>query len=150
MSDGIDVRKYSGTRPAIRHRTALIVEDDESIRDTLTGLLEDEGFEVMTASTLGRAHYVLFESRHPVGVVVLDLGMPDGDGETLVEALYARDAKSIPVVVLSAMTERASKLAARFSLQFLSKPFDVAMVAAMVLVAFENDVRPHLAGRRAR
>lgn len=150
VSSRMEVRQFSGSRPAVRPRTALIVEDDEIIRETLAGALEDEGFEVMTASTLGRAHYILFESRHPVGVVVLDLGMPDGNGETLVEALHARDAKSTPVVLLSAMSERGEELAARFSLQFVSKPFDLTIVAATVLVAFENDVRPQLSARAPR
>lgn len=150
FSSRVEVRHFSSSRPAVRPRTALIVEDDEIIRETLAGALEDEGFEVMTASTLGRAHYILFESRHPIGVVVLDLGMPDGDGETLVEALHARDAKSTPVVLLSAMSERGEELAARFSLQFVSKPFDLTIVAATVLVAFENDVRPQLSARGPR
>lgn len=135
--------KTSGMRPATRHRTALVIEDDETLRDALTGLLEDEGFEVMTASTITRASYILFESRHPVGVVVIDLGMPDGDGAHLVERLYERDGKSPPVVLVSAMRERVRDLAARYGLPHLSKPVDLNLVATTVNVAFENDIRPH-------
>ena len=75
-------------RRAVRPRTALVVEDDEAIRKTLAGLLEDDDFEVMTAATLVRARYILLESRHQVGVMVLDLGMPDGDGEALLVAMH--------------------------------------------------------------
>jgi len=132
----------------VRPRTALVVDDDETTRVALAGLLEDENFEVITASTLERARYVLFESRHPVGVLVLDLAMVDGDGETLLGAVYANDEKSVPTVVISADRPRGERLAARYGIAFARKPFDVNVLAAMVAVAFENDVRPQLRSAR--
>jgi DNA-binding response OmpR family regulator len=131
-------------RPSVRHRAALVVEDDATLRDTLAGLLEDEGFEVMTAKTIERARYILFESRHPVGVAIVDLGLPDGDGEGLITTMYANDARSIPTVLISATRERVSKLASAYGLPFLTKPFDLALAAATVVTTFDNDVRPHL------
>lgn len=138
------MKTESQTRRAVRPRTVLIVEDDETVRTTLAGLLEDDGLEAMTASTLTRARYILFESRHPVGVLVLDLSLTDGDGEALLADLYENDEKSVPAVILSADRQRAIRLADAYGIPFVTKPFDLQEVAATVAVSFENDVRPHL------
>lgn len=137
-------RTSSGVRAAVRARTALVIEDDATIRESLANLLEDEEFEVMTASTLQRARYILFESSHPVGVVVLDLGMPDGDGAALAEELCERDQQSVPVVLLSADGIRAEKLAVSLGIPSIAKPYDADRTAAAITMAFENDVRPYL------
>lgn len=138
------MKSESQLRRAVRPRTALVVEDDETARTTLAGLLEDDGFEVMTASTITRARYVLFESRHPVGVLVLDLSLTDGDGEALLDELYKNEGKSVPAMLLSADRRRAIRLADAYGIPFVTKPFDLHEVAATVAVSFENDVRPHL------
>jgi two-component system KDP operon response regulator KdpE len=138
------MRSTSGLRRAARHRTALIVEDEDALRTSLAGLLEDEGFEVMTASTVERARYILFESRHPVGVLVLDLAMPDGDGAALLAEMHQRDEKSVPTVLVSASPLRVSALAAQYGIPCITKPFELQQVAAAVAVSFDNDVRPQL------
>lgn len=124
-----------------RVRSVLVVEDDPTICTALVGLLEDEGFEVMTASNLRRARYVLFESRHPVGVLVLDLALPDGNGEDLLAELSQRPGAP-PTVLVSAMAERAEQAAVAFGLPHAPKPFDLTLVVASVVVAFDNDLRP--------
>lgn len=139
----VQPKTTSGQRPALRSRTALIVEDDAAIRTTLTGLLEDDDFEVMTAATIERARYILFESRHPVGVMVLDLVMPDSDGEHLLAEMHEHDGKAVPTVLLSASAKRVGELAEKYGIPFMTKPFDLGRVAAAITVAFENDVRPH-------
>jgi two-component system nitrogen regulation response regulator NtrX len=123
-------------------KVALVVEDDAPISDSLRGLLEDEGFEVMTSSTLARARHILFASSHPVGVLVLDLSLADGDGEALVEELHERGRLSPAVVILSAFADRAVPLAATYAIPHVVKPFDVAVVAATVVVAYERGMRP--------
>jgi len=138
-----DVKKLSGSQRVVRPRTALVVEDDTTINATLAGLLEDDGFEVMTAATVERAKYILFESHHPVGVMVLDLGMPDGDGQTLLEEMYEHDDCCVPTVLVSGLPARASALASEYSIPYVGKPFDLQQVAATVAVSYDNDVRPH-------
>jgi two-component system KDP operon response regulator KdpE len=137
-------RKLSGVRAAVRPRSALIVEDDETVRRTLADLLEEEEFEVMTSGTLERARYILFESSHPVGVVVLDLTMPDGDGSTLLGELCEQDHRSAPVVILSADAARAEELGASLGVPTITKPFEIDRALATITMAFENDVRPYL------
>jgi DNA-binding NtrC family response regulator len=123
-------------------RVALIVEDDDGLRRTVVGLLQDEGFEIETANTLSRARYILFESRHPVGVVVLDLQLADGDGAPLLRELEAEGTASPAVVITSAFANRAVPLAEEYAVAHVVKPFDVAVLAATVTVAFEQCMRP--------
>jgi len=124
-----------------RVRTALVVEDDPTHCRAIAELLEDEGFEIMTASTLRRARYVLFESSHPVGVMVLDLGLTDGDGEALLSELSASN-RAPPTVLISALPGRADQAAETYCLPRIAKPLDLALVVTSVTVAFDNDIRP--------
>lgn len=129
-------------------RTALVVEDDRLIREAFAELLEDEGFEVMTASTLERARYILFQSTHPVGVLILDLVLPDGDGEQLLNELDRMGIRAPACVLLSADAARARPLALAHGLPLIEKPFDADVAAPTVAVAFENMIRPRALPRR--
>lgn len=124
-----------------RVRSVLIVEDDPTMRTALAGLLEDDGFDVMTASNLQRARYILFESTHPVGVLLLDLALPDGTGEELLKELSLSN-RAPPTVVISALPERGNRAAETYGVVSAPKPLDLALVATSVAVAFENDIRP--------
>ena len=81
----------------LRNRV-LIVEDEADIRRFVRLALENEGHEVLEASTLKRG---LMEAgtRRP-DLIILDLGLPDGDGVDLIRDLRAWSA--MPVIVLSA------------------------------------------------
>ncbi|MGZ3475521.1 MAG: response regulator [Polyangiales bacterium] len=124
-------------------KVALVVEDDEPISDALRALLQEEGFEVMTSSTVARARHLLFDLQQPIGVAVLDLWLADGDGEALIEELHERGRRSPACVILSAFVDRAVPLAATYGIPYVVKPFDVAVVAATVVVAHERAMRPH-------
>jgi len=112
---------------------ALIVEDEPSIRRFVRLALEGEGWLVHEAGTL-RQGLVDAGTRHPE-LVVLDLGLPDGDGVD-----YLRDLRAwsqVPVIVLSARTDEADKIAAldAGADDYLSKPFGVGELMARVRVA---------------
>ena len=84
----------------------LVVEDDSEIRALLQASLTVEGFEVQTAVSLSEATALL---RHkPPDIVVLDLGLPDGDGVQLVHEL--RKQHTTPVIVVSARHQEAQKI----------------------------------------
>jgi DNA-binding response OmpR family regulator len=132
-----------------RVRTALVVEDDPALCRALANLLEDEGFQVTTATDLRRAREVLFDSGNPIGVLVLDLGLPDGDGENVLSELTA-NSNAPPTVVISALAARADQAAETYGLPRVAKPLDLDMLTATVSVAFDNDIRPRAAtGPRA-
>jgi two-component system nitrogen regulation response regulator NtrX len=78
----------------------LVVDDEESIRRSLAGLLSDEGWEVATASDGDAALAAVREDAGAVDVVLLDIAMPGRDGIAVLEAL--REAHpDLPVVMMS-------------------------------------------------
>ncbi len=114
----------------------LVVEDDREIRALLQSSLSVEGFAVQTAVTLSEATALL---RHdPPDLVVLDLGLPDGDGVQLVREL--RQTRSTPVIVVSARHQEAQKieLLDAGADDYLGKPFSVAELLARMRVALRH------------
>lgn len=99
----------------------LVVDDDADIRETMAGVLEDEGYEVRLAED-GRAALAVLETCAPQ-VIVLDLMMPVMNGEEFRQNQLRDPAlASIPVIVISAAYDApvvASKLKAD---GFLPKP----------------------------
>jgi CheY-like chemotaxis protein len=77
----------------------LIVEDDPDISMALHDLLEFEGFQVDCAQTCRDAFSSL--EQHIYNAVLLDLGLPDGDGLSILEKLQVLN-PSLPVIVLTA------------------------------------------------
>jgi two-component system sensor kinase FixL len=69
----------------------LIVEDDQAQLRTLTAIMQDEGFEVISCSTASAA--LEHVGRDDVGVAVLDLRLPDLSGTELLEKLRERDSR---------------------------------------------------------
>ncbi|MDB4970182.1 MAG: Response regulator [Myxococcales bacterium] len=81
----------------------LVVEDDESIRDSLADLLRDEGYTVATAEN-GKVALQLLAKQKPC-MVVLDLMMPVLDGWQVMDEMQKHaDLQDIPVCVVSAST----------------------------------------------
>jgi two-component system KDP operon response regulator KdpE len=114
----------------------LVVEDDREIRALLQSSLAVEGFEVRTAVSLSEASALL---RHQLpDIVLLDLGLPDGDGVQLVREL--RRQHSTPVIVVSArhQEEQKIKLLDAGADDYLGKPFSVAELLARMRVALRH------------
>ncbi len=114
----------------------LVVEDDREIRTLIQGALGLEGYEVQTAVTLAEAQALVRHS--PPDVIVLDLGLPDGEGVELVRAV--RRHASVPIVVVSARHQEAQKIALldAGADDYLTKPFGVAELLARLRVALRH------------
>jgi two-component system KDP operon response regulator KdpE len=109
---------------------AVIIEDEPQIRRFVRAALEAEGWQVHEADTASRG---LTEAgtRKP-DLLVLDLGLPDGDGLHVI-----RDVRSwspVPIIVLSARVDEADKVAAldAGADDYLTKPFGVGELLARV------------------
>ena len=114
----------------------LVVEDDREIRALMQSSLTVEGFEVQTAVSISEASALL---RHSTpDVVVLDLGLPDGDGVDLVRDVRQRLA--LPIIVVSArhQEEQKIKLLDAGADDYLTKPFSVAELLARIRVALRH------------
>lgn len=109
---------------------AVMVEDDPQIRRFVRFALEAEGWQVHLAQTLAQG-LADCGTRKP-NVVVVDLGLPDGDGVDLVREV--RSWSSVPIIVLSARTDEQQKIAAldAGADDYLTKPFGVAELLARV------------------
>ena len=114
----------------------LIVEDDREIRNLMQTCLSVEGFEVQTAVSLSEARALL---RHaPPEVMVLDLGLPDGDGMELVHLV--RKDHTLPILVVSARHQEAQKiqLLDAGADDYLTKPFSIAELLARIRVTLRH------------
>jgi len=121
----------------------LLVEDDRELRATLREVLAVEGFEVLTAASLSEGLALLTHATRPPGgpgidLVVLDLGLPDGDGESLLATLRQRHA--LPVLVISAREAEGQKirLLDAGADDYLVKPFGVGELLARIRVALRH------------
>lgn len=110
----------------------LLVEDDPGIRRFVRLVLEDEGWQVFEADTARRG-LIEAASRQP-DAVILDLGLPDADGKTVISEL--RTWSPIPVLVLSAREREDEKVAAldAGADDYLIKPFGVPELLARMRV----------------
>lgn len=117
----------------------LIVEDEDAIRRFVRQALEREGYRVFEAQTVARG---LLEaaSRKP-DLIVLDLGLPDGNGVEFIRDL--RRWSSISVVVLSARSDEQDKIDAldAGADDYLTKPFGIGELLARVRVALRRPLR---------
>ena len=107
----------------------LIVEDDPQIRRFLRLALESEGCTVQDA---GRLDVGVAASRLGPDLVLLDLGLPDGDGLDFIGPFRARS--KAPVIILSARGQEPDKVAAldAGADDYLVKPFGMAELLARV------------------
>lgn len=114
----------------------LIVEDEKEIRRFVRSALESEDWRVFDADTLQRG-LIEAGTRKP-DLIILDLGLPDGDGLDFIRDL--RQWSSIPVIVLSARSEESDKVLAldAGADDYLSKPFGVAELLARVRVSLRR------------
>jgi two-component system KDP operon response regulator KdpE len=109
---------------------ALLIEDEPQIRRFVRGALEDEGWQVFEADTCKRG-LTDAGTRKP-NLIVLDLGLPDGDGVDFIADL--RSWSAVPVIVLSARCGEADKIDAldAGADDYLTKPFGVGELLARV------------------
>jgi len=108
----------------------LVVEDEAEIRRFVRLALQREGFDVFEADGVQRG-LIEAGTRHP-DLVVLDLGLPDGDGVDLIRDL--RLWSDVPIVVLSARTSEEDKIGAldAGADDYLVKPFSAGELLARV------------------
>ncbi len=114
----------------------LVVDDEPQIQRFLRAALEASDFEVETADTAALARRMA-ATRAPA-LIVLDLGLPDGDGKEVIEAVRAFS--KVPIIVLSARDQEAEKIAAldAGADDYIEKPFGIGELLARARVALRH------------
>ena len=108
----------------------LVVEDDHNIASFVQTVLESNSYQVLTAQRCQQG--ILMLSSHVPDLVVLDLGLPDMDGEEFIR--IARRSSRIPIIVLSARTDEKDKIAALDlgANDYITKPFGTGELLARI------------------
>jgi DNA-binding response OmpR family regulator len=111
----------------------LVVDDEPDIVRALRMRLVAQGYEVLTASDGMQATTIAIKQQP--ALVILDLGMPGGDGFVVVERLRASArTNAIPILILTARAGEAERERARAMgvERYLTKPFDARQLLATV------------------
>ncbi len=117
----------------------LLIEDEPEMRRFLRATLESHEFRLVEAAT-GREGMAHATGQNP-DVILLDLGLPDGDGIDLTRRM--REWSSTPIIVLSARGKEQDKIAAldAGADDYLTKPFGVGELLARLRVALRHAAR---------
>ena len=129
MTTGAEAVKAPG--PSV-----LVVEDELALRRFVRASLTANGYRVLEASSVAEA--LLMATSHNPELILLDLGLPDGDGVAL--ARQIREWSQVPIIVVSARGREADKVLAldAGADDYLTKPFGVAELLARMRVALRH------------
>ena len=108
----------------------LVVDDDDGILDLLTLILEEDGYQVLTAPN-GTVALQLVEQRPP-HLILVDLRMPVMDGWTFARRYRQLPGPHAPLVIMTAAEEASRRTAELRADGFLGKPFDKGELLAVV------------------
>lgn len=115
----------------------LIVEDEVNIRNLLETVLESNGYHTLWADSCAMGK-TLFLSHNP-DLILLDLGLGDGDGNQLIQTV--RKSSSVPILVVSARTGESDKVESLDlgANDYITKPFGTAELLARVRAALRHN-----------
>ena len=130
----------------------LIVEDDTPIRELVTSLLRDAGYDVVT-TTNGVAALEVLQRGEQFELIVLDMGLPLMSGRELAQHMAASGI-DVPILVMTAGRDARRAAHDVGAIGYIAKPFDIDELERAVHVALEGsgDVNPrsHFALPRLR
>ena len=108
----------------------LVAEDDTPVHSLIVTALDSHGYQYMTAATGSQA--VSTASMHNPDIILLDLGLPDMDGNTVIRKV--RTWSGMPIIVISARSEDTDKIEAldAGADDYLTKPFSVEELLARI------------------
>lgn len=117
----------------------LVVDDEPAILRFLKPALTAGGYEIFSAKTAAEA--VKRIAGEAPDIVVLDLGLPDGDGKDVIRAV--RQWSKVPIIVLSARDREAEKIDSLDlgADDFVNKPFSVGELMARIRAALRHQMQ---------
>src|SRR5271157_4879780 len=120
--------------------TAIIIDDEQQIRRLLRACLEANDYKVVEAST--GAEGISEAAQRPPDVIILDLGLPDMDGSSVLKRL--RQWSRVPVVILSVREREEEMITAldNGADDYVTKPFRTGELLARLRVAQRHRTLP--------
>lgn len=117
-------------------KTILIVEDDKYIIHFLSISLKEEDYGLWTAKTVKEAVSLFYANRPDL--VILDLGLPDGDGMEVIESI--RGIADTPIIIVSARLDEDEKIRAldAGADDYVTKPFYMGELQARIRAALRK------------
>lgn len=117
----------------------LIIEDEQPIRRFLRAALTDAGYRFSEAATA--ADGLRAAISQPPDLVILDLGLPDRDGQEVLRRL--REWSSAPIIILTARDQEPQKIAAldHGADDYVTKPFGIGELLARIRTALRHAQR---------
>ncbi len=123
--------RNSSLAQSIDGQAILVVDDDPDIRDALRDYLEHDGYDV---ETVGAGEPAIERVRHRrFGAVLLDVGLPDVDGLTVLRSLHEIE-PTLPVVIFTAFTSYENTVGslAKGAFAYLTKPYNIEEIRAIL------------------
>jgi two-component system KDP operon response regulator KdpE len=119
----------------------LVIDDEAAILRFLKPAMEANAYEVASAGTAAEATKRI--AAEAPDIVVLDLGLPDGDGKDVIRRV--REWSDVPIIVLSARDREAEKIEALDlgADDFVNKPFGVGELMARMRAALRHRMQRH-------
>jgi len=115
----------------------LLVEDEDNIRNLIATILDTAGYQTILATSCSSAQ--MMHTSYLPDLIILDLGLPDMDGMHFLSFVRRNDLT--PIIVLSARTNEADKIAAldAGANDYITKPFSPGELLARVRTALRNN-----------
>ncbi len=127
VSGRLEIIRSNDSLEAMTHCRILLVDDEGIVRETLAEMLEEEGFEVVTASNADEA--LLKFRKYQCDVIFTDLSMPGMNGIQLARQLK-KSVPNIPVFIITGWNQLDKQLieSNRFVDGIIQKPFNIAKI----------------------
>jgi DNA-binding NarL/FixJ family response regulator len=126
---------------AVKAIHVLVVEDDQSVTDAVTQDFGRNGVAVTVSRTLADARAILRQGSTPVNVVVLELRLPDGRGESLLPDIEACPRQPAAIITSASLHELLAE-ALEYRPVAVAKPISTAALLRMVKTAAAGYTRP--------
>ena len=114
------------TQPAL-----LVVDDDPNYRELIVIVGRTRGIVVLEAADCGQALQMLDREKDRIRLILLDYFMPGMEPTQCAAAVIAKAGPSIPIILATAAMDPAGRAAELRLREWLSKPFDIAVLEAL-------------------
>ncbi len=116
---------------ASTEKRILVMDDDQEVLNLLAALLQDEGYRVVKAAN-GRAGLEAVQEQGMPDLIILDMRMPIMSGYDFAREFHARYGWQVPIIVLTASTDRQEQISEIGAAHRVDKPFDLDRLVSIV------------------